>query len=253
MKTDTRRPEQVAPGIYRLGTEIVNWYLVEDGDRLTAVDTGLPGFLANLESDLEAVGHRVDDVDAVVLTHSDGDHTGLAAALREAGATVSIHADDEGTLRNPGPKSGDGSPVHLVGEMWRPSFWRFMGHMARRGGGHPPKLEGAETFSDGERLDVPGSPRVVHTPGHTPGHSALLFERHRVLFVGDALCTWNPLTGRRWPQLMPHSFNTSNDAGRESLGAIEGLDADVLLPGHGEPWREGAAAAVASARDTARR
>jgi glyoxylase-like metal-dependent hydrolase (beta-lactamase superfamily II) len=89
---------------------------------------------------------------------------------------------------------------------------------------------------------------VVPTPGHTPGHCALHFEAHRSLFVGDALCTWHPVKGTTGPQLMPSSFNTSNDQALESLSAIEEIEADVLLPGHGEPWRDRPAAAVAAAR-----
>jgi glyoxylase-like metal-dependent hydrolase (beta-lactamase superfamily II) len=89
---------------------------------------------------------------------------------------------------------------------------------------------------------------VVETFGHTAGHCALHFESHGALFVGDELCTWNPLTGVRRPQLMPRQFNESNEACRSSLDAIEGLEAAVLLPGHGDPWTEGPAAAVASAR-----
>lgn len=97
-------------------------------------------------------------------------------------------------------------------------------------------------------LDVPGRPKVIATPGHTRGHSALLFEEHGALFVGDELCTWNPLTGVRKPQLMPRQFNESNPACRDSLAALEGLNAGVVLRGHGEPWTGGPAAAVASAR-----
>jgi glyoxylase-like metal-dependent hydrolase (beta-lactamase superfamily II) len=108
---------------------------------------------------------------------------------------------------------------------------------------------GAGTFSDREVLGVPGRPRVVHTPGHTPGHCAFHFEAHGALFVGDAMCTWNPLTGERRPQLMPpRGFNVSNATARESLGRIEGIEAEVLLVGHGEPWHDGPAAAVEQAR-----
>jgi glyoxylase-like metal-dependent hydrolase (beta-lactamase superfamily II) len=89
---------------------------------------------------------------------------------------------------------------------------------------------------------------VVHTPGHTPGHCALLFEAAGALFVGDALCTFNPLTGERGTQLMPFPLNVDNEACRESLGRIEPLDAQVLLPGHGDPARETPAAAAARAR-----
>jgi glyoxylase-like metal-dependent hydrolase (beta-lactamase superfamily II) len=246
-------PVEIAPGVHGLGTEIVNWYLVEVDDRLVAVDSGLPKFEETLDADLAVIGRKREDVEAVVLTHSDGDHTGLAAPLREAGARVLIHGDDDATLRKPGPKSGDGSPRHLIPYMVRPAFWRFMGHMAKRGGGKPPKIEGAETFADGDVLDVPGSPRVVHTPGHTPGHSSIVFDGLGVLFAGDALCTWNPLTGDRVPQLMPAAFNASNVRCVESLGALIRVDAQLMVTGHGEPWHGTPADAVARARDVARR
>jgi glyoxylase-like metal-dependent hydrolase (beta-lactamase superfamily II) len=230
----------------------VNWYLVEEGGRLTAVDAGLPGFRGRLESDLRALGHVAADIDAVVLTHSDPDHTGLAGALHAAGARVLIHSTDEQTLRKPGPKSGDAAPVNVLRELWRPGLWRLFGRMMRAGGAKLTRIEDAQTFTDGDVLDVPGSPRVVATPGHTPGHCALYFEHHGALFVGDELCTWNPLTGRLGPQVMPTVFNTSTDQCFESLAAIEGLQAEVLLPGHGDPWRGGAAAAAENARAVGR-
>jgi glyoxylase-like metal-dependent hydrolase (beta-lactamase superfamily II) len=241
----TKQPE--TPGITRLGTEIVNWYLVEEDGRLTAVDAGLPGYAGSLESDLAAHGHALGDIEAVVLTHSDGDHFGLAAKMR-AGARVLVHEDDDAKLRKPAPKSGDGAPLKLVPLMVRPAFWRFMGHMARKGGAKPAPVTDAETFTGGDVLDVPGRPRVVHTPGHTDGHCALLFEAQRALFVGDALCTWNPLSGERGPRMMPKQFHVSYAQAKESLARLEGLEADVLLPGHGDAWSGSPADAVAQAR-----
>jgi glyoxylase-like metal-dependent hydrolase (beta-lactamase superfamily II) len=161
---------------------------------------------------------------------------------------VLIHSADDATLRKPGPKKGDASPRHLLKYLRRPQVWRLMVHLARGGAARPPKVEGAETFEDGAVLDVPGSPRVVHTPGHTPGHSAILFEERGALFAGDALCTWNPVTGRLGPQRFPSAMNVDNTQALESLDRIEGLDAQVVLPGHGEPYREGPRAAVAAAR-----
>ena len=69
---------EIAPGVHGLGSEYVNWYLVQEGDRLTAVDAGLPGFAKHLDDDLRALGRHRSDVAAVVLTHSDADHTGMA-------------------------------------------------------------------------------------------------------------------------------------------------------------------------------
>ena len=109
----------------------MNWYVVEDKGRLTAVDAGLPGFRSGLSADLGSLGVAPSDVEAVILTHSDSDHTGLATLLQAAGARVLIHADDEPKLRKPGPKSGDARPVKLLGEIWRPGIWRFFVGMTR--------------------------------------------------------------------------------------------------------------------------
>ena len=241
-------PVEIVPGVYGLGDEMVNWYVVADGERLTAVDAGMPVFAKGLEEDLRSIGRSPGDVQALVLTHSDADHTGIAPQLQAAGARVLIHSADDATLRKPGPKKGDASPRHTLKYLWRPAAWRLLIHLVRGGAAKPPKVEGAETYEDGAVLDVPGRPRVVATPGHTPGHCAIHFEQHGALFAGDALCTWNPLTGRLGAQLMPSAFNVDNAQALESLARLEGLDAQVTLSGHGEPWRESPAAAVSAAR-----
>jgi glyoxylase-like metal-dependent hydrolase (beta-lactamase superfamily II) len=238
----------LVPGVHRLGTWTVNWYLVEDGGRLTAVDAGLPGFRDSLETDLGAVGAGLADIEAVVLTHSDADHIGLASALKERGARVLIHTGDAETLRKPGAKGGDAKPINILPELWRPSFLRFIISMMRSGGGRIRGVDGAETFAHGDVLDVPGRPRVIPTPGHTKGHCAFHFEQHGALFVGDAMCAYNPVTGRRGPQLMPRPFNESNADALRSLDALEPVEAEVMLFGHGEPWRDGVGEAVRQAR-----
>jgi glyoxylase-like metal-dependent hydrolase (beta-lactamase superfamily II) len=238
-------PIEIAPGVYGLGTEIVNWYLVEDGGKLTAVDAGLPGFAKTLEDDLRQIGHSLGEVEAVVLTHSDSDHTGVAPRLQEAGARVLIHSKDEPALRKPGPKSGDASVRHVLANAWRRMPRTVFAHSMKHGL-KPAKVEGAETFGDGDTLDVPGSPRVVFTPGHTVGHCALVFETKSALFAGDALITHPLVTDT--VSLMPHYLNEDNAATVASLDAIEQLEADVLLVGHGDPWRDGPAAAAAAAR-----
>ena len=236
------------PGVHRLGNARFNWYLVEEGGRLTAVDAGLPGFKKNLSSDLASLGVSPEDIDAVILTHADADHMGLAATFREQGASVLIHPEGEPKLRKPGPKSGDASPVNIIPQMWRPLLWRMFTEMMLAGAARPPTVDDAETFAEGDVLEVPGNPRVIATPGHAPGHCAFLFERHSALFVGDELCTWNVLTGSRGPQLMPHGMNESDAQCLQSLHALEPVEAEVVLFGHGEPWHEGVPAAVRQAR-----
>ena len=244
------QPQQIAPGVYGLGSEQVSWYLVEDGGKLSAVDAGLPAFARRLERDLAGVGLAVSDIEAVVLTHSDGDHTGVAPALRDAGARVLIHAADDATLRKPGPKSGDAGVPNVLANMWRPEALKVLAHTLRHGGARPARIEDAETYADGDVLDVPGRLRVLHTPGHTAGHCALLAGARRVLFAGDALINHDLVTKGGGPQVMPRYTNIDTEQALASLEAIAAVDreVDVVLFGHGAPWRDGARAAVGSAR-----
>jgi len=245
-------PVEIAPGVHGLGSEMVNWYLVEQAGKLTAVDAGLPGFKRHLEADLRVLGRTPRDVVAVVLTHADADHTGVIPDLQRAGARVLVHGADADFLRRPGLKGGDANVRNILPHLVRPATWKIGAHIAREGGARPPKVEGAETFEDGDVLDLPGAPRVVHTPGHTPGHCVLSFERAGVAFTGDALCTWNPLTGRRGPQLMPTALNVDTDAAERALALLEEVDASVVLPGHGDPLHDSLANAVAAARQAGR-
>jgi glyoxylase-like metal-dependent hydrolase (beta-lactamase superfamily II) len=242
-----REPTEIAPGLYRLGTEQVNWYLLEDGARWCAIDAGFPKLADTLDRDLAKSGLSADRIEAVVLTHSDGDHTGVAHALQERGARVLIHEADDPSLRRPGPKGGDASVPKLLANLRRPEARKILGHTIKYGGAKPLKVEGAETFRDGDAL--PGGLTAVHTPGHTNGHCALLHRERRVLFAGDALIDHELVAKGRGPQVMPRYTNIDTARAIASLDAIEALDGDVdmLLFGHGEPWGGGTAAAVRSA------
>jgi glyoxylase-like metal-dependent hydrolase (beta-lactamase superfamily II) len=239
---------EVAPSVHRLGTERVNFYLVDGGGRVTVVDAGLSGYWDQLEPALAKIGRGLGDVAAVVLTHAHSDHTGIAGKLHERGVPVFLHPDDHELMKT-GKENWKRERGQLTA-LGHPRAFGFFGHMVRNGALKPPHIDDPTSIADGQVLDVPGAPRVIHTPGHTPGHCALHFERQGALVVGDLLCTWHPLLGRLGPQVMPASFNVSSAQCLESLSKIEGLSAAVVLPGHGEPWTEGPATAAARARET---
>jgi glyoxylase-like metal-dependent hydrolase (beta-lactamase superfamily II) len=78
--------ETIAQGVHRIEDAHVNWYLVEDGDALTVVDTGLPRSWGSLQAALHRLGRTAGEIDAVVLTHGHFDHVGFAdRARRELG------------------------------------------------------------------------------------------------------------------------------------------------------------------------
>src|SRR5947208_3259410 len=89
-------PVELAPGVWRAGTELVNWYLVEDDGRVAIVDAGVPKYRPQLDAALAKMGRSLGDVAAIVLTHAHVDHVGFAEPLRgETGVAVHVHADDE--------------------------------------------------------------------------------------------------------------------------------------------------------------
>jgi len=236
-------PVRIAEGVHRCGTDLVNWYLVEEGGRVTIVDCGAPGYWPQLDPSLEAIGRARSDVDAVVLTHGDSDHVGFSERLRsEAGVTVWAPEGDAKLVREGKVKKTEGSPLPYLRY---PFAYRLLFHLVRNGGAKVPAVANLSTYDGGQRLEVPGNPVAVHTPGHTRGHCVLQFGD--VLLAGDAICTLNPLTGRRGPQVMPKAFDTDS---AEALASIDLLpEASVIGVGHGDPWTEGTAAAKDRARE----
>lgn len=242
------KPSKLAEGVVRLGTPIVNWYLVADESGVTMVDSGCQGFHTQLDAGLELLGRSREDLRAIVLTHGDGDHVGVAAKLQKDGDDTPIHLNPAD--RYLAEKHQKKTEESMLSQLAKPGTVKLFAHFARYGALSQPKIERTVGLGDGA-LDVPGRPRVIATPGHTEGHVVFHFPEHRALFAGDTICTWHPLKGTRGPQLM--AFNVSNSQALESLSSYEGLEADLVLVGHGEPWTEGPAAAVAGARQAAAR
>jgi glyoxylase-like metal-dependent hydrolase (beta-lactamase superfamily II) len=240
-------PTEVAPGVWRAGTRYVNWYVVDGGaDGLTLVDGGLPGYRDQLEGTLRHLGRTPADVRALLLTHGHIDHIGLSRPLADAGVTVHLHPADRGLAAAPRTNRTDGSLLPYL--RW-PATWAFLAHCVAQGAVKPPPMPESEPLRDGEVAAVPGRPTVTHAPGHTDGSVVLEFREHGVVFVGDLLCTVSPATGREArPQLQTRGSNRDSRQALASLDRLRGIDARLVLPGHGGPWRDGVEAAADSAR-----
>ena len=236
---------QLAPSLHRLGNGLVNTYLLEESGEITIIDAGLPGYWKDLPAELAAMGRSVDDVRAIVLTHGHSDHIGFAERMRrERGTPVRVHELDASLARGevPNPAKGFG-PVKI-----RPLL-EFMLYSGQRGGLRNQPIKEVSTYWDGATLDLPGSPKVILVPGHTPGSAALHVASHDALFVGDALATKAVTTGEEGPRVAPFTA----DAGEaiRSLARIEGLEASWVLPGHGQAWNGGVGEAVRLVRERA--
>jgi glyoxylase-like metal-dependent hydrolase (beta-lactamase superfamily II) len=232
---------EVAPRIRRIGQEIVNSYLVEDGGSVVIVDAGVPSYWGELSAELAAMGRSLGDVRSVLLTHGHSDHIGFAETARRSGIEIRVHELDAALARSEVP-----NPARGIGPFHFGPLLRFLVFSARHGALRIPKIQQVSTFGDGVVLDLPGAPRVIHLPGHTPGSAALHFGGHDALFVGDALATYAVTSGRTGPQVAP--FTADPAQAIESLRRIEHLEGPLVLPGHGPAWHQGIAAAVAAVR-----
>jgi glyoxylase-like metal-dependent hydrolase (beta-lactamase superfamily II) len=235
-----------APDIHRIEDASVNWYLVEADDGLTVVDAGVPRSWGSLQRVLAEIGRSAEEIRALVLTHAHFDHIGFAERARtELGIPVHLHENDVPLARKPLQYTHERARSrylltkpkalpHVLGFLGTRAFW-------------PPPLGEVERFADG-RLDVPGSPRVVFTPGHTLGHCALHFPDRDAVIAGDAVVMLDPYTGASGPRIVAGAATADSERALSSLGALAELDAGTVLTGHGEPWRGGAAEAVRQAR-----
>lgn len=235
---------EIAKGIHRVGPDsIVNSYLVEEGGEVTIIDAGVSGLWSGLANELAAMGRTLDDVRAIVLTHGHTDHIGFAErARKERGWPVSVHELDaalaRGEVGNPAKGGGPTKPGALVSFLW----WTL-----RHGGLRTTHLGEVATFGDGATLNVPGSPRVILVPGHTPGSAALHFPSHDAMLVGDAMATYAVTTGAHGPRIAP--FSADAEQAKASLARLEGLGARLVLPGHGDAFDGGIDEAVRLARE----
>jgi glyoxylase-like metal-dependent hydrolase (beta-lactamase superfamily II) len=236
---------EIARGLRRIGSDVVNSYLVIDGDDVTVIDAGMTRYWRLLEAELASIGKTTDNVRALVLTHGDPDHIGFAAQLyREKGIAAHIHeADaDRARLKVKKPNSGWG-PVKMK------PFAAFMWYGARHGGLRAHAVDHLQTFGTDEVIDVPGAPRIIHTPGHTPGSVCVHVAAVDAMFVGDEMTTRNVLTGVAGPKPAPFTLQPAQAI--ESLAKIEDINATWMLPGHGPAWDGGVSEAVRLIREAA--
>ncbi|MFI5336369.1 MAG: MBL fold metallo-hydrolase [Opitutales bacterium] len=237
---------EISPGIHHFNTDPFNWYLIEEDSRLTLVDAGFPGHYGVLLDGLRSIGRELKDIEAVVITHAHTDHLGFAERVRAAtNAPVYVHRNDLAAVGHVLQLPWAG----LLSHAWHP----FMASMLSSAIGHGllrlPRITRARGCSDGETLEIPGRPLVLHAPGHTPGEIALFLPRRGVLLSGDVLVTRDLITGRHGgPQVTHHSLNENDRTARRSLDRLRELGRVTMLPGHGRPWAGEMTDAIRQAR-----
>lgn len=255
MTTDAAEPDPYAParaaGIHRLAIPTpfavgrVNCYLIED-DPLTLVDAGpnSGSALDELETQVRALGHALEDIGLVVITHQHIDHIGLVdiVATRSGADVAALEAlvpfvegysekaaeDDEyaaAIMLRHGIAADVVSALRSVSNAFR--AWGSRTRVTR-------------VLRDGEPLDLRDrSFSVHHRPGHSPTDTVFHDRERKLLIAADHLLAHissNPLIARpAGASLDPRDRPQSLVAYLKSLAATREMDLDLVLTGHGDP------------------
>ena len=237
-----------AAGIHRIAVPTpfavgrVNVYLIDD-EPLTLVDAGPNSGTSFdvLQRGLDELGHGLEEIELVILTHQHIDHLGLVSLVAErSGADVAAidaavpfvenfsaeaQADDDFArdvmLRH-------GIPEDVVAALQSVSQ-AFRAWGARTDVTRPLRDGESLTFRD-RALEV------HHRPGHSPTDTVFHDRERRMLIAADHLLAHissNPLISRprdggsERPQALVQYL--------ESLAETRLMDLDLVLPGHGDP------------------
>jgi glyoxylase-like metal-dependent hydrolase (beta-lactamase superfamily II) len=237
-----------AAGIHRIAIPTpfavgrVNVYVIDD-EPLTLVDAGPNSGTSfdELQRGIAALGHRLEDIELVILTHQHIDHLGLVSLVAShSGAEVAAidaavpfverfseeaQADDQFArdimLRNGIPEDVV-SALSSVSQAFR--AWGARADVTR-------------VLRDGEEVRFRDRGlHVHHRPGHSPTDTIFHDRERRILIAADHLLghiSSNPLITRPadGSSERPQALVTY----LRSLEATRAMDVELVLPGHGDP------------------
>jgi glyoxylase-like metal-dependent hydrolase (beta-lactamase superfamily II) len=203
----------IATGVWQLAgfpRDFFNVYLVED----VVIDAATRWARRRLLRQLEGRPVRL-----VALTHCHPDHQGSARALcTHFGVPLACHAADVPVMEGRAPMLPDNTLLRLARRLWAGPAYP-VGRVLREG-------------------DEVAGFRVIHAPGHTPGHVLFFREIDRVCLAGDVLANISFVTRRPGLREPPALFSVDAAMNRRSVQILRSLKPNIVCFGHGPPLRE---------------
>jgi glyoxylase-like metal-dependent hydrolase (beta-lactamase superfamily II) len=235
---------RVAGGVYQLKLPVpfplrfVSVYLVEGEDGWTIIDSGYdyPPTYEAWERGAEGAGCGLErDVARILVTHFHPDHLGGARWLQErSGAPVYMLEDEIPFSRrlwgDPGGRKTfteyliqNGMPRQLA----EPAAAEIRSGL--------PLPDEMLPLQAGERFPLgSGAARVIHAPGHADNQFVLHDEARGILYAADHLLLEITPNVGLWPESEPHPLARY----MKSLDELRGLNANLVLPGHGPVFHD---------------
>jgi len=222
--------------------------LLWDSDGATLVDTGIPGQWDAIRRVIENAGVDIESVNRIILTHQDMDHIGgLPDIIRVRGGEIEVlaHEEDRPYIEGDQPlikmsRERLAQIMESLPELQRHQFERIFST--------PPSGKVDRTLHDGEELRLHGGIKVIHTPGHTPGHLSLFVKKARLLIAGDELrVEEGELVGPS------ESATPDMESANASLGKLTDYQIDYVLCYHGGLYGPNARERIAELSATANR
>jgi glyoxylase-like metal-dependent hydrolase (beta-lactamase superfamily II) len=220
----------------------VNCYLIED-EPLTLVDTGPNSgkALDELNTQLGARGHSIDDLELVIVTHQHIDHLGLVEIVAQhSGAEVAAIGLAAERLANfdEDAEAEDSFAIELMLRNGIPEEVTVaLRSVSRSFRGWGSRVEVTRPLADGEEIEFRDRTlKAIHRPGHSPSDTVFWDEQRKILLAADHLLadiSSNPLISR------PLDGSSRREQALvtyiESMQKTREMPAEIVLPGHGDP------------------
>lgn len=239
---------EISPGIHWVKLPVsmensslshVNVYLFRGDNGYLLVDSGwnTDSSFATLHNYLVKNRLGFEDISQILVTHAHPDHYGMAGRIAGlSGATIAMHPMEQAVI--------DPRYVHMEDLLHKTDAM-----LTANGLPHDDMVKLRDATMGLENYVVTAQPerllreaeiittgeftfRIIWSPGHSSGHLCLYEEDRKVLVSGDHILP--TIT----PNISLNPLSIENPLGRyiASLREIRMLDADIVLPGHGQPF-----------------
>ena len=209
------------------GGKVVPYMFIENADDLTLIDPSFLPQLPILENYVLNAGFNMMNVRRIILTHLHIDHAQAANEIRKrTGAKIYSHWIEAGYLAHNPPYNGPPT-IQAITDVLKKSGLSVEELTKEFGSMELEPIIVDEQVSDGDTI---GSLKVIHTPGHTPGHISLYYDEDRILFGADTI--YKHVFGAEGMYISPPIVSIDPVTATVSAQRLSKIKFDKLLMSH---------------------